>query len=409
MKQLEFETLDNFQQFLKYLELIYPKQTIIFFTLQSSTFSVVYCSPALKDQSKALLNAIQNTHAVHQFQQFKITVQSQCYGTLFLINSCANLLLNDQPTQQQLMNHLNSVSPEIEKMVHIIQKVAKTNFPVLIRGESGSGKEWVAQLIHQCSNRIDQPFIAINCAALNTSILESELFGHVKGAFTGAIKDHKGLFERATTGTLFLDEIAELSLDLQAKLLRVLETGEFTPLGGEKVIKTHARIITATHRALREEAKHGRFRYDLLYRLRVIPIFVPPLRQRKTDLPLLIKQIMNEYCPSHQEPIITDQAMSILYQHHWAGNIRELKNTLLYALTMMDDGSTLDVHDLPQELVYEHAKDQTVDCSQEVTSKISKQTLHAVLESSHYDLNTVLEKLKISRSTLWRYRKKWDL
>lgn len=315
--------------------------------------------------------------------------------------------------QEQLCQRFNSYSAEMRHMFTIIEKVAITEFPVLVRGESGSGKELVARAIHDYSHRKNKVFIAINCAALNANILESELFGHVKGAFTGAIREHKGVFERAAEGTLFLDEIAEIPLELQAKLLRILESGEFTPLGGEKSIKSDVRIITATHRALREEARLGNFRQDLLYRLRVIPIFIPPLRERKQDIPGIANKILQEQA-AHFEvlPQLSEEAMSILMSYDWPGNVRELKNTLLYALTMANGQTEIHAHDLPDEIchIQFHSFEETLmDESGEVNTVINRLSLKNALMKYNYNMNLTAKVLGMSRTTLWRYRKKFNI
>ena len=241
-------------------------------------------------------------------------------------------------------------------------------------------------------------------------MLESELFGHVKGAFTGAIREHKGVFERAEGGTLFLDEIAEIPLELQAKLLRVLETGEFYRLGGENAIKVNVRIIAATHKALREEARLGRFRQDLLYRLRVIPIFIPPLRERKQDIALISEAILQQYKSTRSIPRLTEAALKAFMAYDWLGNVRELKNTLLYALTMAHDHDWIDLQDLPQEIIhYELAQSVSDPQHDQEDSLITKLRLDAVLKQYDYRLNRVAQALGISRSTLWRYRKKYQL
>ena len=310
----------------------------------------------------------------------------------------------------ELQQTFHSQSPEMLHMFTIIQRVALTEFPVLVRGESGSGKELVAKAIHDYSQRHDQTFIAINCAALNANMLESELFGHVKGAFTGAIREHKGVFERAEGGTLFLDEIAEIPLELQAKLLRVLETGEFYRLGGENAIKVNVRIIAATHKALREEARLGRFRQDLLYRLRVIPIFIPPLRERKQDIALISEAILQQYKSTRSIPRLTEAALKAFMAYDWLGNVRELKNTLLYALTMAHDHDWIDLQDLPQEIIhYELAQSVSDPQHDQEDSLITKLRLDAVLKQYDYRLNRVAQALGISRSSLWRYRKKYQL
>lgn len=336
-------------------------------------------------------------------------------GTLFLVQLLQQVeTILPKQSIQSLSETFHSQSPEMQRMFSIIQRVAITEFPVLVRGESGSGKELVAQAIHDYSQRKNKVFIAINCAALNANILESELFGHVKGAFTGAIREHKGVFERAAGGTLFLDEIAEIPLELQAKLLRVLETGEFTPLGGEKSIKANVRIITATHRALREEAKLGRFRQDLLYRLRVIPIFVPPLRDRKEDIPLIANFILSEQQTIFQHTAsLSNDALNALIDYDWPGNVRELKNTLLYAITMANEKSEIELCDLPDEIIDNPhiPSDLKMHTTEHMHSsdKIHKDMIRKALIKYDYDLNQVAKALDMSRTTLWRYRKKFNL
>jgi two-component system response regulator AtoC len=195
----------------------------------------------------------------------------------------------------QNFHGLISRSPAMRDVFTIIENAAETEATVLVRGESGAGKELVARAIHELSHRRDAPFLAVNCAALSANLLESELFGHVRGAFTGAIKDHHGLFQRAHGGTLFLDEIAELPLELQAKLLRVIQERNFVPVGGMISTPVNVRLVAATHRSLREEVKNGRFREDLMYRLRVVPIFLPPLRKRREDI-----SVLNTRCPKQK-------------------------------------------------------------------------------------------------------------
>lgn len=284
----------------------------------------------------------------------------------------------------------------------MIRRVAQTDLPVLVRGESGTGKELVARAIHEESTRKGQAFIAINCAALNPNILESELFGHTKGAFTGAIRQHIGVFEQARGGTLFLDEIAEIPLDLQAKLLRVLETGEFTPLGAERKLVADVRIITATHRALREEAKSGRFRHDLLYRLRVIPIFLPPLRKRKRDIPLLAKHLLEKQANTADTPQLSSEAMEKLMQYDWPGNIRELRNVLSYAW-LMSENNLIDVQHLPTDLLHTETGREGQDAS---SSNKRRQwdmdEIKAAIARHHGNLSQAAQALGISRTTLWR-------
>ena len=213
------------------------------------------------------------------------------------LNQNLQVQLPDDQTDDGINNFYGflSRSPQMEPVFQIIRNAAKTETTVLVRGESGSGKELVAKAIHDLSPRSSAPFLAINCAALSINLLESELFGHVRGAFSGAIKDHAGLFQRASGGTLFLDEVAELPMELQANLLRVLQERNFTPVGGSKSFDVDVRIVAATHRSLRDQVKQGLFREDLMYRLRVVPIFIPSLRERREDIPLLLWYFIEQH------------------------------------------------------------------------------------------------------------------
>jgi transcriptional regulator with PAS, ATPase and Fis domain len=247
-----------------------------------------------------------------------------------------------------LFHGLWTRDPKMRELFRIITRVAREEVTVLVRGETGTGKEHVARALHDLSPRKDGPFRAINCAALPDNLLESELFGHVRGAFTGAHKDTPGHMQLADQGTLFLDEVAELPLDLQAKLLRVIETRTVIPVGGRNPISIDIRIISATHRALRKEAEAGRFRADLMYRLRVIPLYLPALRERRVDIELLCERFVAEMNPSWRRKIesISRPALDVLERHDWPGNVRELKNVLAYAYAI-GDGPILLASDLP--------------------------------------------------------------
>lgn len=419
------------ENFLGYLQQLITDCAL--FIVDQSNSAIIYefkstrFNPSIAQLTKQkILNNLLETGKIHLQSatasiellsyQHNIQVSDQNFsGKLYLVQPLQQAETSKKENSgQSLSETFHSQSPEMQRMFSIIERVAITEFPVLVRGESGSGKELVAQAIHDHSQRKNKVFIAINCAALNANILESELFGHVKGAFTGAIREHKGVFERAAGGTLFLDEIAEIPLELQAKLLRVLETGEFTPLGGEKSIKANVRIITATHRALREEAKQGRFRQDLLYRLRVIPIFIPPLRDRKEDIPLIAEFILSQQqSVFHTQPHLSDEALKTLIAYDWPGNVRELKNTLLYALTMANEKSEIEVADLPDEIIDTHLhSSQLHDQVSEkpvYTEKINKNKIRDVLIKHQNDLNLAAKELNMSRTTLWRYRKKFNL
>lgn len=244
------------------------------------------------------------------------------------------------------MGFLVGSTQKMNRMVTIAHKIAQKNINVLIQGETGTGKEVLARFIHAASSRNDKIFIPINCGALPENLLESELFGHERGAFTGATVQRKGIFEMANQGTLFLDEIGEASLSIQVKLLRVLETGEFLRVGGEKTIKTDVRIIAATHRDLEQDVKDKTFREDLFYRLDVVRLVVPPLRERREDLPLLLKHFIKKCESSNYWQCLefSPETMHLLVSYGWPGNIRELANSMEQAAALCEDGLILPSH-----------------------------------------------------------------
>ncbi|HEX9264992.1 MAG TPA: sigma-54 dependent transcriptional regulator [Candidatus Binatia bacterium] len=227
-------------------------------------------------------------------------------------------------------------SDKMQRVLEAVSRIAKTDSTVYIHGESGTGKELIAKATHLASERKEEPFVAINCAAIPETLLESELFGHEKGAFTGAVRSTKGLFTQAHQGTLFLDEIGDMPLSIQVKLLRALEERQFYPVGGEKPVQVDVRIVVATKKDLVEEVKKGNFREDLFYRIHVIPIVLPPLKDRIEDIPYLVDHLLKKICQQMKRDVkgLTPQAMEKLMQHDWPGNVRELENTLEYAVTM---------------------------------------------------------------------------
>ena len=247
------------------------------------------------------------------------------------------------------MGNIFYKSPKMQELLRILPKIAQSNSNVLISGESGTGKEFAATAIHNLSQRKEYNFIAINCAAFPEGLLESELFGHMKGSFTGAVQNKQGLFEIADAGTLFLDEIGEMPANLQSKLLRVLENGVFRRVGGTSDVKVDVRIVSATNKNLAEEIAAGRFREDLFYRLNVIPLTIPPLRERKEDIPLLVDQFITKLSPERKRRISPD-AMKILLQNSWRGNIRELENVMERVL-LMTDKEEIPVEDMPLEIL----------------------------------------------------------
>lgn len=242
-------------------------------------------------------------------------------------------------------------APCMQSVFRVVEKVANTDSSVFISGESGTGKELVARAIHQRSSRKDGPFIKVNCGALTDTLLESELFGHERGAFTGAVKRRLGRFELADKGTLFLDEIGDVSPALQLKLLRVLQEQEFERVGGEATIKVDTRVISATNKDLQTEVSQGRFREDLFYRLHIVPVVVPPLRERREDIPLLVEHFIETLGPRTNPSVrgISDDALGRLMAAQWAGNVRELENTIEQAL-VFSDGDQITVSALPEAL-----------------------------------------------------------
>lgn len=301
--------------------------------------------------------------------------------------------------------------PAMLDALKIIRNVAETEATVLIRGESGTGKELVAKALHQESPRHQRAFLAINCAALSPSLLESELFGHVKGAFTGAVRNHAGLFQRADGGSLFLDEVAELPVELQAKLLRVLQEQSFIPVGGNSAISVDVRIIAATHRSLREEVKTGRFREDLMYRLRVVPVYLPPLRERRLDVNLLLWHLIDRHNQQNRRHIdsIAPEAMRKLLDYAWPGNVRELFNVVEYAFAV-GRGPELRLDDLPPEFRERPSLADKIGPQINSNRPISEeQSIREALSLCGGDLIAAAQYAGMSRATFWRKRKKYGI
>jgi PAS domain S-box-containing protein len=280
-----------------------------------------------------------------------------------------------------------------------IRDMATNDYPVHIYGETGTGKELVAAAIHGESRRGGRPFVPINCGALPEGILESELFGHVKGAFTGAVRDKKGRFELANGGTLFLDEVADLSRVVQAKLLRVLQEGTFERVGGEKTISVDVRIISATNRNLKREVKKREFREDLYYRINVVPIHLPPLRKRRKDIPLLVEHFLNIALEEGQDtPGLSKEALEIITGYPWPGNVRELQSALRFAL-VRSSGRIIKPDDLPLELK-EWKKERS---SPGPSRKLDPQSVRAALAKSGGNKAKAARLLGVGRATLYRF------
>jgi len=256
-------------------------------------------------------------------------------------------LLRETVKRTYEVENIIGKSPKMQELLRLIPKVARTVSNVLITGESGTGKELVAVALHNLSPGSDKNFVAINCASFPEGLLESEIFGHMKGAFTGAVQNKLGLFEVADEGTLFLDEIAEMAASLQSKLLRAIETSTFRRVGGTADIKVNVRIIAATNKDLKKECDSGRFREDLFFRLDVIPLHLPPLRERKEDIPLLVEHFLRKYSEKSRQ--ISGSAMSLLVNCPWKGNVRELEN-IIERVLLFTDTEVITATDLPSEL-----------------------------------------------------------
>jgi DNA-binding NtrC family response regulator len=305
---------------------------------------------------------------------------------------------------------------EVYKM---IARVSDSPAAVLVTGESGTGKELVARAIHTHSPRAGAPFVAVNCGALTETLLESELFGHVKGSFTGAIGNKRGIFEQAGEGTVLLDEVSETSPALQVKLLRVLQEREVVPVGGSEVIKVRARMIAASNSDLEKLSAAGAFRRDLLYRLNVIQLHLPPLRERRDDIPLLVAHFVLKHSLRGQQPAtIDEEAMSQITAYSWPGNVRELENVIERAITL-SQGSRITSDDLPPRIRIDHASNGTPPLSADDLSdlfsglpsldELERRYILHVLDAAGNNRKRAAEILGINRKTLYRMAARFEI
>jgi transcriptional regulator with GAF, ATPase, and Fis domain len=298
--------------------------------------------------------------------------------------------------------------PQMHVIYKLIEDVAPTDATVLIQGESGTGKELVARAIHRTSFRKDKPFVVINCSAYPSTLLESELFGHEKGAFTGAVRQRPGRFEQADGGTVFLDEIGEINASAQIKLLRVLQSQQFERLGGEQKLTVDIRILAATNKNLLDEVKNSSFREDLFYRLNVIPINLPPLRERRNDIPLLSKYFLDRFCEDQSKKIkaFSSEAMRMLLDYSWPGNVRELENTIEHAVVLVKE-DMIQVSDIPKGL-----RDECISAASKSNKTIlenEKKLLQDVLEECGWNKKEAARRLGISRSALYGKLKRYKI
>ncbi len=302
--------------------------------------------------------------------------------------------------------------PSMKALLRDVGRVARRDVTVLVRGETGTGKELVARAIHLESPRRRGPFVAINCAALPPQLLESELFGHVRGAFTGAVKDAPGQFRVADGGTIFLDEIGELSLDLQAKLLRVLQEKSVIPVGGRAPVPVDVRIVSATHKSLREAVDAGEFRADLMYRIRVVPLFLPPLRERRSDIMLLVDKFIEMQRGRGEREIrgVSPGGRLVLERYDWPGNVRELQNVIEYVFAM-GEGPILTESDLPSELLGEEPGPRVANRprAKRLNAPPEAERIAVALERAAGHRGRAAQSLGMSRATLWRKMKQYGL
>ena len=302
------------------------------------------------------------------------------------------------------------VSPVMQKVFDIIENAAQSDAPVIIFGESGTGKELVSRAIHELGARSGKPFVKVNCASLTESLLESELFGHVRGAYTGAYKDRKGRFEKANKGDLFLDEIGDLPLSTQIKLLRVLEEKTIERVGSSTPIETDVRIISATNQDLPRLVEQGKFRNDFYFRINVIPIMLPPLRERSEDIPLLVESFFRKISLKSAKAIegIHEETMELMMNYKWPGNVRELKGALQYAFVTCHGGPIYPNH-LPETIARKHSKTPIPKKTGLNLHEIERQELLEALEKTDGNQSQAAKLLGISRVTVWNRMKRFNI
>ena len=315
-----------------------------------------------------------------------------------------NVSLRQRLEDRYQFENIIAKSHKMQRVIEVIKTVARSNASVLITGDTGTGKELVARAIHSQSHRRDKSFVAVSCAALPESLLESELFGHERGAFTGAVAQRKGRFELAHRGTLFLDEIGEISANMQVHLLRVLEEKEFTRVGGTDPIKVDARLIAATNKDLKMAVKEGRFREDLYYRLDVVPIELPPLRERREDIPLLAQHFLAKFAVENQKEVsaFSPEAMDFIMNYDWPGNVRELENAIERAVILAKD-NVIALAELPQEHL------TSPSCSLRNLREIEREHILNVLAQTAGNYSEAARILGVTRMTLYNKAKAFGI
>jgi len=317
--------------------------------------------------------------------------------------SLENKLLRQHVSSSTGYQNIIGESSAIKKVFNLINQVAATNSNVLITGKSGTGKELVAKAIHYNSNRKDNIFLPVNCGAISENLIESELFGHKKGAFTGAVEDKSGLFKVADGGTLFLDEIGDLPLNMQVKLLRAIEDKNFIPVGGTKPISSDVRIIAATNQNLYEKTLSGEFREDLFYRLNVIEIQLPSLKERKEDIPLLVNHFLSKYCNEMAKKVlrVDNEAMKALINYEWRGGVRELENVIERAVIFATD-DTITLANLTDYIRSDYNSQNFPESLKEATKNFEREHIASVIKNHNYNKEEAAKALSIGLSSLYR-------
>ena len=358
----------------------------------------------LSDKKDYTVSAPSKNGATRRVEISVATMNSETgepFGVLACMRDITDLLCLAMRAEQ-LTGYGNIVGRD-SKMLQVFQQirdVSDYDYPVHLYGETGTGKELVASAIHSESRRSGAPFVPINCGALPEGLLESELFGHVRGAFSGAIREKKGRFELADGGTIFLDEVAEMSRPTQVKLLRFLQEGRFEKVGGESTIAVNVRVISATNQDLMQAVRQGRFREDLYYRLNVIPIRIPPLRERKTDIPLLAEHFLRQSQVQYgrKPPVISRQALSLMLDYKWPGNVRELQNTIQYAIVKSRSGA-IRPGDLPMEL----RPEESACAKPGPARKLALPSVIKALRKTGGNKSRAARLLGVGRATLYRF------
>jgi len=334
-----------------------------------------------------------------------------------------NRYLKDQLQEKYRFDNIIGKSKKMQEVYRIMEKVAPTDSTVLIYGESGTGKELVARAIHYNSPRKDKPFISLDCGALSESLLESELFGHIKGSFTDAVVTKPGLFEVADGGTFFLDEVSNISLSIQAKLLRVLQEREFKPVGGTNWKKVDIRLIAATNKDLRKMIQEGTFREDLFYRLNIVPIFLPPLRERREDIPLLVSHFLEKYNRERRRSIkrVSPEAMQLLINYSWPGNVRELENVIERVVVMAEE-DTIGVEHLPLVIREEKGEEKIAvprnreelkrlkkEARKRAVAKIEKRFVLEALKRNNWNVTRAAKDVGMQRQNFQALMRKYNI